>query len=115
MANTLFGEHKFTEIVKSHSQRKTVDVPAEILEVLKAAQGAGKRVEWPVRDEIHFRTMAEVLYSAGDHLNASILPAPGRYVAGKWERVKEISDATHLRATVGKRRGKRVSDGTGDK
>jgi hypothetical protein len=108
----LFGDVSFEEPAKASITRPKVEVPKEILEVLKKAQALNKRPTWPVRDEVHAAAMADVLYSAGDHLDASILPALGTYVEGKWTRVKDWNDPevkpTHLRATVGAKRGRKA-------
>jgi hypothetical protein len=114
MANapaTLFGDVSFEDPAKASITRDRVDVPKEILDVLEKGRALNKRPTWPVRDEVHAAAMADVLYSAGDHLDASVLPALGTYVDGRWVRVKDWSDPeikpTHLRATVGKKRGRK--------
>lgn len=111
MANVLFGDATFEDIVKP-ARRPDVEVPAEILSLLETARDTRKRPVWPVRDEIHAAAMSDVLYAAGDKLGNSVLPAIGNYDdKGKFVRVKDWSDSenkpTHLRVTVGARRGKK--------
>lgn len=111
MVNVLFGDATFEDIVKP-ARRPDVEVPPEILALLEKARDTRKRPVWPVRDEIHAAAMSDVLYAAGDKLNASVLPAIGRKEAdGKFTRLKDWSDPdnkpTHLRVTVGARRGKK--------
>jgi hypothetical protein len=110
MSNVLFGDPTF-EVIEKAPRRLDVEVPKEILEKLEKARALRQRIIWPVRDEIHAAAMADVLYAAGDQLNASVLPAAGNYQDGKFVRVKDWTDLnnlpTHLRVTVGQRRGKK--------
>lgn len=118
MSNTpavLFGDPEF-EVITKVTRRATVDVPAEILAKLEEARKLKNRVIWPVRDAIHAAAMADVLYSAGDKLGASVLPAVGKYDTDgdgnrRFVRVKDWNDPenrpTHLRVTVGERRGRK--------
>jgi len=109
--STLFGLPEFESIkTRASENRPKVDVPDEILEMLKQAENTGNRLLFPVRDANHYDTMANVLYCAGDLLNRSVTPAPGIKVEGKFTVVKTAGEATHLRVRVGKRRG--VKPGT---
>lgn len=104
--STLFGLPEFEPIKQRASDgRPKVDVPAEILEMLRQAESGGNRLLFPVRDANHYDTMANVLYSAGDIMNRSVTPAPGIKVDGKFVVVKTAGEATHLRVRVGQRRG----------
>lgn len=106
-APVLFGLPEVEPIKTRASEgRPKVDVPDEVLAMLRQAEADGNRLLFPVRDENHYETMANVLYSAGDILNRSITPAPGvKGEGGKFVVVKTPGEATHLRVRVGKRRG----------
>lgn len=114
----LFGDVEL-ENARVRVTRTKVDVPAGVLKTLKEIQGAGKRAVWPVRDFNHFDAMADVFYSAGELLQASVLAAPVKD-SGKtddsgnkvYEVVKKDPEnwtATHVRVTVGKRRGRKAA------
>lgn len=115
-ANDLFGDVEL-ENARQRITRTKVDVPAGVLKVLKEAQTAGQRAIYPVRDKNHYDAMADVFWSAGDLLQASVNSAPVVKVDGAWKVVKLDWNATdspaptHVRVTVGKRRGRKV---TGD-
>lgn len=109
----LFGEPEIEAKRPSHQARRVVDVPPQILEVLKGLQENGRRAFWGVRDFNHYDTMTDVLHSAGSILNGSVLVAPiFRDEDGTNHVVKadpENWTATHIRVTVGKRRGRKVN------
>lgn len=109
--SVLFGLPEVESIKTRASEgRPKVDVPDEVLAMLRKAEQDNTRLIFPVRDENHYETMANVLYSAGDILSRSVTPAPGRKDEnGKFQVVKDVKDATHLRVRVGKRRGKAPS------
>lgn len=117
-APVLFGSVEFDGFAQHKTTRTKVEVPAEILELLTKARTERKRPIWPVRDVTHFDSMANVLYSAGDLLGASVLVAPikrdgeGNAVVLKRE---QRGEATHLRATVGERRGQKGGNKAEDK
>jgi hypothetical protein len=110
-APVLFAEPTFDDYTQATkaSRRDNVDVPEEILDTLRLAQRDRKRPVWPVRDANHFDTMATVLYSAGDKLGASVtVQALKRTAEGTEILKKELrNEATHLRATVGAKRGRK--------
>lgn len=112
----LFGDVEL-ETARVRVTRTKVDVPAQVMKVLKDAQAAGKRAIWPVKDLLHYEAMADVFYSAGELLQASVLSAPVRKTEDGYEVVKKDADtwtATHVRVTVGKRRGRKAAEGTPD-
>lgn len=107
----LFGDVEL-ETARVRVTRTKVDVPAAVLKTLKEIQGAGKRAIWPVRDFNHYDTMADVFYSAGELLQASVIAAPvKRNDKDEFEAVKRDPEnwtATHVRVTVTKRRGRKT-------
>jgi hypothetical protein len=111
----LFGDAEF-ENVRQRVVRTKVDVPPTVLKHLKEAQAVGQRVVYPVRDLNHFEAMADVFYSAGQLIQASVIPAPVKdtgKVDKDGNKVYEVAKkdaptwtATHVRVTISKRRGR---------
>lgn len=114
--SVLFGLPEVETIKTRASEGRTkVDVPDEVLAMLRKAEANNERLIFPVRDANHYETMANVLYSAGDILTRSVTPAPGiKDANGRFQVVKNVSDASHLRVRVGKRRGKAPSSAKSD-
>lgn len=115
----LFGEVEM-ESTRAKTTRPKVDVPEGVLKVLKEAQASALRPVWPIEqgNYLQFDSMRDVFASASDLIGATILAAPGIKEDGQFIRVKDDPanfKATHVRVTVGKRRGPRKSaDETGD-
>ena len=111
----LFGEAEL-QSKRNRVSRSKVDVPPQVFKVLQEAQASGKNVVYPVTNQLAYEAMADVFFSAGELLNASCTPAPVKDTgkvdsAGNkvYEVVKNDPEnwlATHVRVTVGKRRGR---------
>lgn len=89
-------------------RRPTVDVPDKVLTLVTNARNAGRRFTLPVRSSAEYSALSTVLYSAGGLLEpaATVYCAPGIIAEGKFVRVDDPTKATHLRASVGNRRGR---------
>jgi hypothetical protein len=105
MVETLFGEPTF-QVAKFAGLRKAAHVPDVVVKALKDAQKAGQYVYYPVADASRYNEMANVLRAAGDHLEqATVIVAPVIAEDGDFHRVSKPEDATHIKVTVGHRRG----------
>ena len=110
MTDNLFGTPLFTDI-KTYVKHPRVDVPEYVLAELRKAQANGKYVYWALPDPDKFEEMANILRSGGDLLEqASVLVRGGIFekVKGRPDEflaVDDLKNATHIRATVAKRRG----------
>jgi len=108
-APPLFGD---VELVGARQRvaRTKVDVPPAVLELLKQAHATSQYAHWPVKDQAHFDAMADVLYSAGDLMTATVRPTlVVKQADGTYTPVKKDAEgftATHVRVSVGKRRGR---------
>ena len=104
--DTLFGDVELVGKIQTNSKRITVDVPAHVLQKLKEAQELGSYAYWAVNDPSQYDTMANVLRSGGDLMDqASVLVKPVIREGKDFHVVTDPADATHIRATVAKRRG----------
>lgn len=86
--------------------RVKVEVPASVLLAVEKARKLNKRIVIPVRDAAHLKELSDVFYSAGDLLEpkASVIVVPVG-ADGK----KTVGNAiTHVRVTVGERRGQKI-------
>lgn len=111
----LFGDVEL-ESGRVRVVRTKVDVPASVLKVLREAQAANQRAIWPVKDALQFDAMADVFYSAGELMQATVTPAPvkdtgkvdknGKKIYEVAKRDADAWTATHVRVHIGKRRGR---------
>lgn len=88
--------------------RVVVDVPDVVLNlVTKARTNGTPRFTLPVKSEDDYNSKSSVLYSAGLKVTppATITVVPGIVAEGRFTKVDDVTKATHLRATVGARRG----------
>jgi hypothetical protein len=106
MTTELFGSVEFEDIKAYNRQRTRVEVPTAVLAELKTAQEKGRYAYWAVKDPAQFKAMENVLRSGGDLLeDASVLVKPVIREDGQFHVVSDVNSATHIRATVAKRRG----------
>lgn len=113
MTDNLFGDATFEAPARVRPTRVKVDVPPTVLKLLNDAAVTRQRITWPVKDAAHYESMADVLYSAGDHLPGnSILCRPMIRTEGEDDITKDVKPehATHILVTVGARRGRRPAE-----
>ena len=111
---------KIGPIVRRAAIRR-VDVPADVVALVKEARAADSRFTVPLRSAEHFTTLRELFASAGDILGLTVVTVPA--VANpeatrpedKWKKELDLPKATHALVTPADRRGSRKPAGTADK
>jgi hypothetical protein len=98
----------------SRKAQPIVPVPDSLVELLGKARDENRRPAWKIRDVEHYNERRAMLYSAGLKLDppASVLITPGIMATPEggqpqFTKVAELKDATHIRASVGNKRGGR--------
>lgn len=99
---------------KRTPNRPTVDVPPKALELVRAAFENAQWLIMAVKNRGDYESRANVLYSAGALVSTpekpvSVIIVPGIMTDGNFDKVSDVATATHLRATVSERRGRKPS------
>lgn len=104
----------------SRPKRPKVDVPEHVLDALRVAKENSERRAWPLPPGIteeQYKEMCLVFYSAADTLGGTagiMLGKQAEDQPNRFERVKELSQATHVRVSIGRRRGATKKNGAKD-
>lgn len=103
----LFNNMVFEPAKIKRPRIKPVEPPSHIVETLVNAHAEGTRPLWPTTAATYEKQRA-VLTAAGKKLpDASVRVDPVRVLpSGQSKRVDDLADATHVRASVGLRRGR---------
>lgn len=113
----LFQAVEFEEY-QVQKDRVKVPVPDSVLKIFIKARQASERVFIPLKDDDkgpHLDKLRDVFASAGDTMGNSLISSlVMKDENGSYLPVKELKNATHVRVTVGQRRGQKAATGTPD-
>lgn len=114
---SLFGAPEVVEVKQTSKGYSRVEVPDTILAVVQgildhnrstAVSGEKRKMlTYAISSPENIEAMAPVLYSAADILGCTVIVSPVYKDEDEFHKVKDVTKATHIRVSVGERRGKR--------